>query len=1754
MTTALLLVPWVALHAATLSPPVVPARGKAEVNVTLDAAGYYRLRADTPAGTACELADPLRGPFAYAGVRGGKSCQTDLLLDSGAYRLRLSSPTKAKGQLTPTLTPFRELQPEPLQLRPGTSLQTRLGEQQQSSYTLRVEKTGPLLIRIAGRTVGDVRLWRGGEFIEALSPAHSEITPQGGQPQHEWWLSTDLEAGDYRLVAYGTSALPWTQGKPEDLLSVDMAFPQADALQGGETGTLPSSGFWALRLPSGAIATVLSAPAGNEGRLELGTFSADSSGLFDVSRAASHCDVPRKALWRQCGALEDASVEHLLWVRGPPGTSFSVQWAPAAVSSNFVDGAYGSPGADLDFEGPDDGTFLIATNDVPGDTDAAPLSCTLLENQDESQQLVARDALPLPSDAPFEQTFNYDGNREVLEFQVVKAGRYRVATTGQRKSQCELYALNGLEGNKLSESNPKGGKCELTLALGAGFHQLTLNNGTAGIETVRISPAGTVGKGQGVTRTACLFPHVNLKRGLKYRLQLSRVGFGVRGLFVRPLPLRLDAPLPLSLAPHRTLQLPVAANQAFIVKTVAEAPVRCGWKDGGLLDAHGGACAVPFHPGPGTLSLEAKGEGSTPVLLVRPQPERKQPPAQRLVPRPMALPTLELESPVYFTLDRHGSHSRLVTVKEAGLYDVSTEGLLATRCELRTPVIPALGQDTSSGRGRNCLLQSYLRPGRYLVTVHAEGQSKGRASLRFARRPQTNVAAVTGNSEAYFRSNTDELIQQALTIKAGGTYRIATESTAGAPLSCRLEDAAGWPLVPVPTPCQLEKWLKPGSYRWTQLPVTVETQRRTTLERVVRSKLLRGNRPHAVSLNTDYQALLGKDGHDEFLFELSADAPVRILLTNGMQGRLYARADEKRAHVLEVIPSTEAPASAPAPAAVAPESDEAGEPAPEEPVAEDEGEAEEEVQGQRNEQSPPPVSTQLPEPIEAPEPPGHPLELKAGAYRLVTEHSRGDVAIRYTVAVGSQLLFPGSGRELPIPGHVKVRVPQSGVLRLVTRGSADVRCRLFGPNGTLIAESSDRGLDWNCALAEPVAAGDHELVLESENALAGKTRVELEAPTVQELATLPDKGEWSVKDQVLRVALPVVPEGTVEDVELSSSTPFSCALEEATGKVVSRVLSAPRCDVHLSPRGQAYRLRVWTLGEAATVQVRSGQRSIQNGKPGRLAPDALVRLSVPRPGRYRTSEDILCARDNGPALLRPCGPEVSLETGPLLFASSQRGKAAQLPLEEQILRVEQPVSARRRLGETAFIQNQSSGTPAVHLLTAQVAVGAHTSPACAFSGGVRARTPLSCFAASGLTKEAQAWAWLPSGADDVELTQRSIVAPSQAVALSPGAQTLRWKGHGLRVKLPSTPFHVAWTLPPDSWAVQLDGSGKAVDLCAPQPALARCGFVGQGGEVFLTSLHDTRLEAEVALLETLPPPLELSGLYEDVLPGSGALVFRVGHTTGERHLEVQGAVACALDREDGLREGRCEAVVPGGMGARLWVRHGAGPLRVLLARPEDRAAALVGESSASQGEPAQWQPGQRVSVAAQPLERLVILPKEAAFRLESATGVCALYGRDGLLAVDGEGVGCDLQRVLTPGRYRVVIRPFGGESPRGGAQWSSRPIEVLREGAGPEAWASPGEIRYFRFSTASPGRVGLGLRAPSDLLDCAVLDEQQRPLGAGCQQLLALPQGSFLLTVRAPPNEGPQRFNPVLVGLAGAKTQVHQDYLESFFQRIGDTQ
>jgi hypothetical protein len=1738
---------------ATLEPTSLPASGTQLATLRLDQPGMVHLSARSDSGTACELVDHLRGPFARSGESGRENCGLDLFLDAGVYRIRLHSPARGRGQVDLQVRPFEELNPTPRALAPGGVDERSLAPGQQVSYWLRQVERGPVLLRARGRTAGRVALWRDGQWLEELQAenAGGELGP--GRPVHAWILRGTLEPGDYRLTVYGAEPRRFTEGEEGDELQVAHGFPPAPA-ERALPFVLPATGSLALELPVEAVAAFLAldrAP-GSPVSLSVWSLGAERLQSFD-SRGA--CSIPPRALVPACQIRSRLKQGHALVVEGPAGTSGLLRWAGALDGRRLADDLYGEARAQLDFEAPAAGEYLVAADDVPLDPDAPPLGCLLESRERVRYPLLEADFLALDKGRRFERAFNHDGNASSVWFELGAAAVLDLRAGGELEAGCELYRFEGQERKRLASSeDTRGKRCELKVPLGPGRYELRLLGGRSGIEKLTLAPVeasgallglgALVGQAGLTTKDSCRFERVRLEQGGQYRLVFSRVGrVGARGLHLRKLPLDLARPLPLTLDAGESLRLPLSLRSALEVRAVGGAAFACALASGPRSEARDGLCRLPAPAGPDELVLEQRGGESIGLLVMRAPVPVGRAPLPGHDPRARALPGLRPGQALNFDFERGQSHSALLEVDRPGLYRVTTEGLLATECRVRTPVFTSLFADRGSGRGRNCLVMTYLRPGRYLLTATALGSSRGRAGLRVAAEPLKEKLGLAGPGESFFRVEAGELVLQKIAVPAAGRYRLGSQAQ-GVGLACRLEDADGWPLLGVPASCQLERELEAGELRWLQLPLTVESMRRTYLEPVEPPVVLSGDKPHGVRLNQEYTCALGPDGRDEFHFELPAELELGVRLTHGMQARLLRLRPGQPEELVELLPPQERPP-------VVDEDEGEGYPDGDgEGEGEHEDEDEDEDRGRfrapaRPSWSPPPVGG--PAPLQ-----GQRLTLAAGRYLLRTEHARGDVGIQYRLGLATAALAPGLSLQMPVPGRVQVRVPERGVVKLATAGEVDVRCRLFDARGRLVAEGSEVAADWNCLVAVPLEAGEYQLVLEAENGRPGSTRVTLERLPIKPVARLEPGQTLRAEGQVLEVPLPPPAGGGLWEVGFHSRLAFSCSLEDAAGRELARHLDVLACGFLLSARGQAHRVRLWNRRWTADIQAKLAERPIEDTR-GKLVRGRAGRVRIPSSGLYRTADKVWCLPEDRAGPLEFCGPLASLEAGPVLFSTTGPDQAPGLALEEQVARLGERLEERVSLQDRARprLERQRSERPALHLVHLEVAPGEPWPPGCRLSGGVARGEGQACFAATGPVQESLLGLWLASPKPrPARLARRAVPAEAPAQELLPGARRLWWSGPAARYRLPSAGFRLALSLPPDGWAVLADAGGAAVDLCPPDGRLQRCELSGQGGEVWLVSDSARQARVELTLLVRVEERAVLGSLVERWPARAGVLRAALAAAAGPRRLEVSGARQCHLALEDGRRLSGCRLEVPAGLAGELRLAHDAGPLQAVLAPEEGLARARWARGSSAAPAPALG-PGTLQPLTGQGLERLLHLERPVAVHLRAESGVCALWGPAGPPWVLGAGQGCDLVRLLGPGAWRIEVRAFADRPLSGGLWWTEEPVQDLQEGVGQEEWVGPGEARLARFTVRSEGQVGLGLRAEADVLECAVRDAEGRLLGEGCQQFLRLAAGAYLLEVRTRDPDRPARFRPVLLGLAGARSEVPEAYLQDFFRRIG---
>ena len=1750
------------LGSLQISPATVPARGRQQAIVTLDRAAMVHLGVEGKAGTTCQIIDHLRGPFESSGQLGVTNCSMDLLLDGGTYKLRLRSPlsngrakgkSKGKGKARLVLQPFAELNAAPLRLPAGGAMEQTLHAGQQASYWIHLDKTQPVTLRVSGQNAGAVHLWRNGEWLEddGLRDASFDLRP--GQPIHEWWLETTLEAGDHLLTAYGTNPTVWTSGGGSDRLSVAFGFVPGPSTHEAEV-TLPSYGLAALELPQGGAAVVIDRRSSPGGDIEAGIYDLSDDGATSLASSQASCTIAAKALVPECSFTTAQKDRHILLVHGAPDAQLSLRWSGFTDEPDLEDGQYASTRNVISFVAPSSGKYLVASHDLPPDRDAPPLSCQLFQEIPHEHgatvfESVASDFIQVSNLRAFGRSINYDGSSATFWFEVTQPGLYKITTSGERKNHCTLFKFDGAD-RKQEEAGEPGKACAMSKLLLPGRYELSLSGGTEGIEKLAVAPVLGSAPSASPTKTACLFPEVELSRGGRYRVIFSEAGrAAARGLFLRPLPAQLGTPLPLDLEPDTALSVNISPGSNAEARSENGTPFTCSMS-GRSVDSQGGVFRLPRSFGGETLRLKGGSEPTT-VDLGRAEPARAPAAPVAFAPSPHPLEQLVLDHPFYESFDREEAHSLLLDIKEAGLYDVTTTGLLATRCAIRTPVFPKLAEDGSGGRGRNCLVASYLRPGRYMLTVATTGRSRGRAGVLGRLRPVRLGPPVGVDGQAFYRSEASELVVQRLTIPKGkgGRFDLATTAQGSTGLGCRLEDADGWPIIRVPTRCSQRLLLSSGGYQWAQLPLTVESMRHTRLERVRPPLVLKGKKPHPVALNDWYSVRLSKGGQDTFTFSLSAQLDVGVELTNGMQGRLYKVAADGSQEPVDVVPpqNVEPPPSS--------GDGDNGEAPPPEAGGEGEGEGASGEGGEGDEGESGGEGTPAPTPraamAAAEAPKVHTVRLAAGDYRFIAQHSQGDVDIHYKLRLGSETLIPGVSKELQVPSHVALRVGTSGTLRLATTGDTDVRCRLFDTSGKLLYESSNNGDDWNCALAEPIPAGDYDLVLESETQIPGPTQVTVSAPAVKDAGALADGATLVVGSDVVASTLALPPAEAVVALTLHSDTPFSCAIHDGAGKAIWRQTNVLECAALAHAPGETYRVEAWTLGRAAKIYVSLATRSAAPLSGKQVPAGQAAIASIEQPGRYKTSEGMHCLPSTARGLLLPCGPEASLEAGPTLFSPLAKAEV-EFRLEPVRASLDEAVESTIELTRRPFIQEQRSSDRAVHLLSLQAPHGQAIAPLCSVEGGSRVLTASGCFAASGETKSSLARWSAPSDAPaTAKLVRLAVPWPDAEPRLDRGLTSRDWKGQAARFPLPTETAEEDLVLPAGAWAIELDAKGRAVDLCPPKDALSECVFGSRGGDLLLYSPSEPHLEATVTLNGAPPAPVQVTSLFEDVSGRAGQLRLEIPAAPVERTLRLDGADRCFVSQDDGNRAHGCRVQLDPNSAASVVVDRGQQPVRALVFAAGEEDQVLLGPRSATVI-PAPLLTGVTRPISGGTIEQTLTVAEPSVIHVRSTSGVCGLLQvQDGrLIEAEGRSPGCTIDRLVPAGAYWLYLRPFGSLSLNGTLAWTQEPVVNLADGLGPPSWVSPGQKRLFRFQVASEGSVGLGLQVSADTLECSVLDAGQKAIGHGCQQFLSLQPGVYLLAVHAPGGSQPMRFRPVVVGLAGSKMEVPAEYLRDFFQRI----
>ena len=847
--------------ASTLSSTSVPADRASDVLLEVQVPGRFSLRAQSPTGVSLQLIDMATGPGDVAGAAGTRGGRTDVLLDKGTYKLRLTGASGAAGQATLASLPFREVEGANSSLVRGGQLSGTLADLQQRSYWIAVDKSRRVSIEAAGRALQDMRLWSNGTDLVDLNADMTTIEPKAGHTLTRARIDAEVAPGLYLVTAYGGAPLPWADGDTTMPFHISTAPPQ-DLVGGWFEGVIGPRGSVRFNVPSGRNHVRVELPEPAPARLIVSR----GVGSQQTAVIAKNSREPVASVDLSSGGSGGILAE----VTGLEGQTYRVR-ALRRSSSLRIDRA---------------GPHLVSV-DVAGEGgDELPATVVLARfKMGAGGMVLASDALRIAPGQAWRKKFNLRGPSSIL-FEITQAGTFAARPQGPSVT----FSLEPLLGNTAPRAD---GKQPTQWDVEAGWYVLRimpvkdavgildLTFGQPGLDAGEPTPS--------LPRTSIQLGLFDFDKDAYYQVFTNTAPRLVTGPTARALPADItDGPLVVQQQvasagsnPATPLEIPVripldgvvkasgVTGQSIDITTSNETPEK---------NSRTMIVTIPAADQSRTVILSwAKAEGDEPLPPLEPA---------------SAMQPLQAAQPYFFDLDKGGRRRFSLDVPEGGLYRVETLGRLKTSLDIATPYLPNLGSASDNGPGHNALLQTYLRAGSYRINVAAT-DSFGHLGIvaRPAPLPSAGILIAGGSARASLAEGRGAVFP--IEIAEAGLYRLDLYGL-GRSLTARLEDADGWPITKPGPISRLERDLEPGRYRLVVLPQSVDTRVVARLRRIVPDAAPTGHGPHPLPFDSvqkfQWREPEGRDAPrvpDRWEFTLAGPANVVLDTSDGMIADLF---------------------------------------------------------------------------------------------------------------------------------------------------------------------------------------------------------------------------------------------------------------------------------------------------------------------------------------------------------------------------------------------------------------------------------------------------------------------------------------------------------------------------------------------------------------------------------------------------------------------------------------------------------------------------------------------------------------------------------------------------------------------------------------------------------------------------------------------------------------------------------------------------
>ncbi len=1707
---------WIVCVGMTLSVPVFgqtegessrleqtefAAHGMNETLLHIAAPGRYSLQVKSDQGTEIGIVDRMAGPFAVDGNAGEQDGRLDLLLDKGTYKIRLRSHEAGVGTLKLAVHPFVEigssdklLSIDSYKIESGS-----LEDLQQQSFWLHLKERRILRLEAVGRDLKDCRLWRDGVWLEDIKPNFSTYEPVSGQPMGYAEFYHDLNPGIYRLTFYGGAALAWADDSGEHPFSLRMGYHQLGS-SGKQIITLSPFSREAYVAPATTDFFQISRSDKKETTLSVKRWRNKAS--RHGGRAQGTITKESRDPWAVVQAPRKMGKKWVI-VQGNPGDRVVLTYFPDEREASIRGGDY----------------WISSLHSIEGH-DA--IDVTGILSHREQRTPVDSQVLPVGLNTPLVTgKFNLLGDTSLF-LKLEDAGTYVIeedkASGAQGRYRIEPFMVKHPRNYRPPPFQSPGKALELT----RGFHKLTIrpDESKGVLSFVLRQKDRDVGDFQtsspAARKQGLLLPNVVLPRHREpYTLQLNHRHNVATGIIIRSLPMDLSDPLPVTLNPGQSVPVFTRIRQraTLVVERDKETPFllttdTTKWP----------AVAVDTILATGVYLFNLKNSGvETTLFTLKTIPA--EPPSELTLgglrdrlKQPKPFPVLIEQKPLYVDFKRKQKQHFTLIVEEPSFYRLETSGRLATQLTVRTALTTQLFTAKQNGIGRNALVQQYLRPGVYQITIQTQGQSRGRAGIHLRRTPLNLQGGLTVGSVKKARLKPDVALRYTLTIDEPGQYRLHTLGL-GKIFAHRLEDKEEWPLTVPGGWKTTSQRFEPGVYYYYSLPRPVASKRITTLMRKTKKQERVGKGPHPIAFNETVKMIWREEEDrppDIFTTEITAPVDMTIHLSGGMEGVIHLRGEAGEGRIItggRAWKDTLQPGQY----KIAVKS-----------VKED---------------------NLLPYTLRM-----ETLQLIPGLQQVV------ELPATLTVRLGK----PGI---VDLSSFGKTDVKASLWDETGTR---------------LLAQNDDMPNDWNFRISQRLASGRYLLKLIPVGRNYGTVEIAMkfrEQSAIPERSFPPFTVEENVGEEVLVVPFKIDKTHSLMGVTVNTSQPLTgngtielgVALLEGARTLYEGKIGNAQASVFYIPlqAETSYQILLWGVGDftgevmldVAPLTVKPV--SVLRGQTELLWPPYAEPIGLVFTKAHQKSYWV---RESTGAPLRFSStlerPFEDVTDAPVVM-NNGRGWLILSPYEKTQHLILEPFALATgtiktvELGQLSFafdLENENDGPLLLEVESIGGRIGAMT-----YTSEDQFGSKFH-WQGMGMAPSTTVAAVPGKGQYRAKIWQTRETVETEKVHLS--TQTFRMEE---RVKFGQRLSYEGPLTPSSAKAFKLDNSRQTYELLLTRGLVAfvwdgehalvlvaahdntQQPITVPGGELFIVNRGD---ETGLFRVERKRKPVErVQGFdskrgFEGVFTAAGTVSLRIGKINDRKELFVAGdAVRSRLLGSDGIiREGeRFQANRAQGI---LELSYVPGYLKVWEANPGEKDLAFMGKKP------------RRVKGLSDGLATLANRSQRWMFGLErpayiitdaDAPGVTALLADQKVLtrSVGSSSKGRQLRYFLPPGDYQLWTRPLEGTTQAGNIRLLTifpKPLDTVSDSP---RLIRPGEIQIFTFNVTVKGKVGVGIRTESDQLDAKLFDSQFKRLASSPVMIQELEPGDYLLTVETIPLAvAPIRYTPVVLGHTGGRQEI----------------